>query len=142
LIFIGSPIHPPSLGSLSLVTFRISIRGWFSICGGVCCGLLSRPALAPHPPPMRAPPLPLYLICFSRATTSSNLSPTPLPPLLHLICPRCDPVSGCCDRPSPKVSPTSLSLSFPSSPFSSLSSRALVPWPPRPLAIASPGRAP
>jgi hypothetical protein len=64
------------------------------------------------PPPMCAPPLPLYLICFPRATTSSNLSPTPLPPLLHLLCPRCDPASGCCDHPSPKVSPTSLSL-FP-----------------------------
>jgi hypothetical protein len=91
-------------------------------------------------PPMRVPP-PLSLSqLFSRATTSSNLSITLLPPLLHLLCPRCDPVSGCCDRASPKVSPTSLSLSlFPSSPFSSLSRR---PWSRALLAAAPPGRVP
>jgi hypothetical protein len=100
------------------------------------------------PPPMCAPPLPLYLICFPRATTSSNLSPTPLPPLLHLLCPRCDPASGCCDHPSPKVSPTSLSL-FPLLSLLSFQTRpgALAatplgrhaPWSPRP-STARPGR--
>jgi hypothetical protein len=88
-----------------------------------------RVPLAP-PPPMRANPLPLYLILFP----AQQPPPTPLPPLFHLLCPRCDPVDGCRDRPSPKVSPH-LPLSFPSSPFSSLS------WP-RPGALAAPCRAP
>jgi hypothetical protein len=98
---------------------------------------------APHHP-MRAPPPPSLSQLFSRATTSSNLSPTLLPPLLHLLCPRCDPVSGCCDRPSPKVSPTSLSLSSP--PLPSLFSAVVPPGRAPPgralLAVVPPSRAP
>jgi hypothetical protein len=52
-----------------------------------------RPHL-PHAPPS------LYLIFFSRATTSSPS----LPPLFHLLCPRCDPVDGCHRSSDPKVS--------------------------------------
>jgi hypothetical protein len=42
----------------------------------------------------------LYLIFFSRAATSSPS----LPPLFHLLCPRCDPVDGCRRSSDPKVS--------------------------------------
>jgi hypothetical protein len=95
--------------------FRFTI-GFRSV---VACVVGSRPGLAqpgPSAPPSPcAPPPSLYLILFP----TQQPPPTPLPPLFHLLCPRCDPVDGCHDRRSPRWAPTSLSLPLPS-PFSSL----------------------
>jgi hypothetical protein len=83
-----------------------------------------RPGPAPgatHTP--CAPPSLSHFV--SHAATSSPS----LPPIFHLLCPRCVSMDGCRDHPAPRWAPTSVSLS-PSSP-SSLPSRAVVPWPPR-----------
>jgi hypothetical protein len=69
-----------------------------------------RPGPAPGAPTPHARPLSLPLIFFSRAATSSPS----LPPLFHLLFPRCDPVGGCRDLeprgelPPPSVFPSPL----------------------------------
>jgi hypothetical protein len=105
------------------VSLRFGFRFAIGFRSVVVCVVGFRPGPQPSParPDLgRAPLAPPPLICappslshfVSRPTTSSHLSPIALPPLFHLLCPRCDPVGGCRDHPSPKVSPH-LPLSFP-----------------------------
>jgi hypothetical protein len=93
--------HPSRLGFRLAVCFRLVVVRAVGFWPG------PRPdpdrPLPPRPWRSHLPPCApscLYLIFFSRATTSS---PSP-PPLFHLLCPRCDPVDGCRQSSDPKVS--------------------------------------
>jgi hypothetical protein len=118
-------------------SFWFSIHDFLSIGGRACSGFPARGparplARTPGAPPPPCTPTSLYLIFFSRATTPSPF----LPPLFHLLCPRCDPVDGYRRLLDPKVSSPS---TLPPSPSLSLGAWTPAPAPqcadPRPLPL-------